>query len=56
MDYQIKIFKCPNCGNDIRGENYRLIEREGHFRINLNEGQNLMLKIEVIINLLNQCY
>ncbi len=34
-----QIFKCPSCGKDIGGENYRLVEREGHFRIYLNEAQ-----------------
>ena len=36
-----QIFKCPNCGKDIGGEGHKLIEREGHFRIYLNEGQKL---------------
>ncbi len=34
-----QIFKCPSCGNDIGGENHKLVEREGHFRIYLNEAQ-----------------
>ena len=32
-------FKCSNCGQDIGGENHKLIERENHYRIYLNEGQ-----------------
>ena len=49
-------FKCSNCGQDIGGENHKLIERENHYRIYLNEGQKSQLKIEVIINQLNLCF
>ena len=34
-----QIFKCPNCNNDIGGEGHKLVEREGHIRIYLNEAQ-----------------
>ncbi len=32
-------FKCLNCGKDVGGENHILVEREGHFRVYLNEAQ-----------------
>ena len=33
------ISKCPVCRKDIGGENHRLIKREGHFRVYLNNEQ-----------------
>ena len=32
-------FKCLNCREDVGGENHILVEREGHFRVYLNEAQ-----------------
>ena len=39
-----EIFNCTNCNQKVGGENHTLIEREGHFRIYLNEEQRAFVE------------